>query len=133
MNTTASQQSRLCKTRVPTTRFPIRIALNVLRILGYHVSHIEDRQGQIDQARAILEFLAASCREDAARGPMVRKELESVRRLNDAFFFHEYLEASNTPIYFHEFADRAHTNGLQYLGEADVSLIVVVRSANQTL
>ncbi|MDP6723029.1 MAG: class I SAM-dependent methyltransferase [Pirellulaceae bacterium] len=89
----------------------------------YHVSHIEDRQGQIDQARAILEFLAASCQEDAARGPMVRKELESVRRLNDAFFFHEYLEASNTPIYFHEFADRAHTKGLQYLGEADVSLM----------
>jgi SAM-dependent methyltransferase len=92
-------------------------------MMRYHVSRNADRQGQIDQARAILEFLAVSCQEDDDRVAMVRNELETVRRLNDAFFFHEYLEESNTPIYFHEFADRAQANGLQYLAEADVSLM----------
>ncbi len=95
----------------------------IREMMLYHVSHIKDQQDQIDQARTILEFLAASCQEDDAHAPMIRNVLESVRGLNDAFFFHEYLEATNTPIYFHEFADRAQANGLQYLGEADVSLM----------
>jgi hypothetical protein len=89
----------------------------------YHVAHIDDPQTRIDQARAVIQFLATSSQEDDARSRLLKDELASVSKLSDAFLFHEYLEGNNSPIYFHQFAGQAEANGLQYLGEANVSLM----------
>lgn len=92
---------------------------SVREMMLYHVSHIKDPQEQIEQARAFLEFLAASAEEDAVRAKLLTDEVEAVRKSSDAYLFHEHLEADNRPIYFHEFAARAKVKGLQYLGESD--------------
>lgn len=91
----------------------------VREMMLYHVSHIKDPQEQIEQARAILEFLASSSEAGSVRARLLEDELESVRQSSDAYLFHEHLEADNRPIYFHEFAARAKANGLQYLGESE--------------
>jgi methyltransferase-like protein len=41
-----------------------------------------------------------------------------------SYLFHEHLEDVNEPIYFHQFAERAQAKGLQYLAEADLSVMV---------
>ncbi len=41
-----------------------------------------------------------------------------LRRQNDSYVLHEQLEEINEPLYFHEFARRAASHGLQYLSEA---------------
>src|SRR6185503_7282736 len=42
----------------------------------------------------------------------------------DYYLHHDHLEEHNEPVYFHEFATRLGVNGLQYLGEADFSMMV---------
>src|SRR5205085_1786408 len=77
---------------------------------------------RVQQARATLDFLAASTEGDtSAHGIMVRAESELVRNKADYYIFHEYLEEENEPVYFHEFVERAGRHRLRYLGEAEFS------------
>jgi methyltransferase-like protein len=46
-------------------------------------------------------------------------------RCGDSYLFHEHLEDVNEPTYFHEFAERAAANGLRYLGEAELSSMLL--------
>jgi methyltransferase-like protein/SAM-dependent methyltransferase len=50
---------------------------------------------------------------------LLRMEFDRTSRLPDAFFFHDDLATYNEPVYFHEFAERAAGQGLQYLAEAE--------------
>src|SRR5260370_39532819 len=45
------------------------------------------------------------------------------QRTND-YLYHEFLEAHNQPLYFHQLDEQLETAGLQYLGEADVHLMM---------
>jgi len=57
-------------------------------MLLYHVSHLEEPQDRIDQARAIVQFLAESCQDAACKD-----ELRSVSQLSDALLFHQQFPA----------------------------------------
>jgi methyltransferase-like protein len=48
-------------------------------------------------------------------------EAERLGGAPDSYVFHEHLERTNLPLYFHEFIQRADAVGLQYLAEAVVS------------
>jgi methyltransferase-like protein/2-polyprenyl-3-methyl-5-hydroxy-6-metoxy-1,4-benzoquinol methylase len=75
---------------------------------------------RVRHARALVDFLAESVpAEDNAYGILLRSELESLRRKEDHYLFHEHLEACNQPFYFHQFMELATASGLQYVGEAD--------------
>jgi methyltransferase-like protein len=48
-------------------------------------------------------------------------EAERISRSPDSYVFHEHLERTNLPLYFHQFIERAEGAGLQYLSEAVLS------------
>jgi hypothetical protein len=62
---------------------------------------------------------------------MLRSELELLRSTPDYYILHEHLEALNEPVYFHEFIERAHRHGLQYLADADLAAMPASRFAPQ--
>jgi methyltransferase-like protein len=85
----------------------------------YHVAGFPDPRTRIQQARALLDFLATQ----GNAGPhadMLKAEAELIRVQPDNYIYHEYLERENHPVYFHEFVDRARAKGLSYLGETQL-------------
>ncbi|MHC2068052.1 methyltransferase regulatory domain-containing protein [Bremerella sp. T1] len=91
-------------------------------MMNYHVRNLKDAPRRIQQSRALLEFLAKSVSADkGAYGMLLNNELQLLRRQSDNYLFHEHLEKDNTPIYFHEFIERAKAYDLQYLGESQLA------------
>lgn len=101
---------------------------SVRHMMRYHAMPFDSAPERIEQARALLRFLAGAVpREGHAYGQMLGTELELLSRCSDSYLFHEHLEPTNTPLYFHQFAERAQAVGLQYLGEADFAAMLTAR------
>ena len=95
-------------------------------IMGYHTRNPGKPEDQVRKARALLNFLAESVpTEGNPYGMLLNTELEQLRDKEDYYLIHEHLEDVNEPIYFSEFAERAEKAGLQYLGEADFSVMAI--------
>lgn len=94
-------------------------------MMRYHVAGFDDPQRQIDQARALLDFLNRSATPGgAAYRQLLADEAQLISRHSDSYLFHEHLEEINEPMYFHEFAERAAMAGLAYLGDTDFSTML---------
>lgn len=94
-------------------------------MMRYHALRFQMPLQRVEQARALLDFLAQSANRDAgAYGTLLRSELEFMRDQSDHYIYHEQLEDVNEPLYFHQFAGRATERGLKYLGEARISTMV---------
>ena len=94
-------------------------------MMRYHSERFNTPQLKTQQSRALLDFLANSVRQDGgAYALLLKSELETLRHQADHYLYHEHLEENNTPIYFHEFAERAKAAGLKYLGESRVGTMV---------
>src|SRR5690606_3358377 len=50
-------------------------------------------------------------------GEVLQREAQRLQSRSDAYLFHEFLDAENSPCYFREFIDRAQASGLQYLAD----------------
>ena len=86
----------------------------------YHSRKFDDPKMQIDQARALIQWLGESVRsEDNPYGVLLRTELENMQYWQDTYFRHDSLEEINDPVYFHQFIEQAERYGLQYLAEAE--------------
>jgi methyltransferase-like protein/SAM-dependent methyltransferase len=97
-------------------------------MMRYHAAPFDRPRDQIVQARALLDFLADCAPPDSGPyGQLLHRELERLRHSSDAYLFHEHLEHSNTPMYFHQFAARAERAGLQYLCEAEFLAVLSYR------
>ncbi len=92
----------------------------IRRMMLYHSEQFSNITQKIQQARALIEFLANSIpTENNPYGMFLKSELELIKKSRDSYLFHEHLEEVNVPLYFHEFAERAAAHGLQYLGESE--------------
>ncbi len=93
---------------------------NMVRdMMRYHVEEFDSAQQKIEQARAIVEFIADSARDDSdVYRQLLQKEHERIRQFLDSSLYHDDLSESNAPVYFHQFMDHAKRHGLQYLSEA---------------
>jgi methyltransferase-like protein/2-polyprenyl-3-methyl-5-hydroxy-6-metoxy-1,4-benzoquinol methylase len=90
-------------------------------MMKYHAEQFADAQEQIAQARALLTFLASASQSTGVYGQLLAAEAERANRADDSYVFHEHLERTNLPLYFHQFIDRAAHAGLQYLAESIVA------------
>jgi methyltransferase-like protein/cyclopropane fatty-acyl-phospholipid synthase-like methyltransferase len=90
-------------------------------MMRYHAGQFSDPQEQVDQARALLKFIVSASEDTGPYNQLLRSEAERLGRSPDSYIYHEHLEQTNLPIYFHQFIERAEANGLQYLSEAAVS------------
>lgn len=94
-------------------------------MMYYHASHFAEPSMRVRQSRNLLDFLAKSVsQENTPYSLLLKTEVEMLRRSRDSYLFHEHLEEFNEPLYFHQFAERAATVGLRYLGEADLHVMV---------
>jgi methyltransferase-like protein/2-polyprenyl-3-methyl-5-hydroxy-6-metoxy-1,4-benzoquinol methylase len=94
-------------------------------MMRYHSNRFNTPQLRTQQARALLDFLAQSVKQDGnAFSVLLKTELETLRHQADHYLYHEHLEENNNPLYFHQFADLAKKHGLKYLGEARVGTMV---------
>ena len=85
----------------------------------YHVSRFSAPAQRAEQGRALLDLLARfSISRDNAYRSTLEEEVRSIQGVQDWYLVHDNLAAINTPLYFHEFMERAQAAGLQYLGPA---------------
>ena len=93
----------------------------VRHMMRYHAGQFAEPQEQVEQARALLKFLASASEGTGLYNQLLTVEADRLGRLPESYLFHEYLEQTNLPMYFREFIERAERVGLQYLSEAVVS------------
>lgn len=87
----------------------------------YHGRRFSDPRQQIAEARSLLDFLVSSVNtEENPYGRFLRSELETLRQSPDAYLFHDHLEEHNSPIFFHQFIERAAAHQLRYLADANL-------------
>jgi methyltransferase-like protein len=100
----------------------------VRHMMVFHKRRFTEPGQQLEQARALLDFVGGAVQRRAADNDphalLLGKELDTVRSMPDAYVFHEYLERDNTPLYFHEFVDRLHALPLRYVCDTDLNLMV---------
>jgi methyltransferase-like protein/protein-L-isoaspartate O-methyltransferase len=97
----------------------------VRQMMLYHTRQFDSPQEQIEQARALLTFLSTSVPvENNPFGMLLKRELDLIQRVENWYLFHDHLEDVNTPVYFHQFMERARAHSLKYLGEADFSAMM---------
>lgn len=97
----------------------------VREMMIYHAGHMPDTNAKATQAKALLEFLSQSIPEDdKAYRAVMKEEIEFLRNEKDYYFIHEYLEDVNLPVYFFQFIEHAQSHELQFLSEADLSIML---------
>ncbi|MEA2343245.1 MAG: hypothetical protein QOF63_1414 [Thermoanaerobaculia bacterium] len=88
----------------------------------FHTRHFTDAEERTARAFELVQFLAETSAGGGEAHALVmrtaREHFEEFRH-RPAYLAHEYLERTNAPIYFHEFAARAARHGLQYMSEAE--------------
>jgi methyltransferase-like protein len=94
-------------------------------IMLYRGLQFADPAARLTQAKSLVEFVAQATRgADTPYQRLLQSELKHIGQVEDYYLHHDHLEENNHPLYFHEFAKRLAVNGLQYLGEAEVSTMV---------
>ncbi|HJZ54767.1 MAG TPA: class I SAM-dependent methyltransferase, partial [Gemmataceae bacterium] len=93
-------------------------------MMRYHAMRFATPQQRTQQARALLDFLAQSVRQEGPYSVLLKTELESIRHQADHYLYHEHLEEVNDPLYFHQFVEMARNHGLRYLGESRLGTMV---------
>jgi methyltransferase-like protein/2-polyprenyl-3-methyl-5-hydroxy-6-metoxy-1,4-benzoquinol methylase len=93
-------------------------------MMRYHALKFAAPRDRTRQARALLDFLADTARQDSPYGALLKAELEALRHQADHYLYHEHLEEVNDPVYFHQFVERAGHHGLRYLGESRVGTML---------
>lgn len=91
-------------------------------MMRWHVRGIASPAAAVDQARALVDFLARSVagQDHQPHALQLRKELALLEHASDDYLFHEHLEECNQPLYFHEFVERLGQHRLRYLCESDL-------------
>lgn len=97
----------------------------IRHMMLYHSNQFVGADQRIGQGKAFIDFLSGAVGQNASDpyALLLRNELEALKSSGDWYIFHDYMEVVNTPIYFHEFIDRAEKNGLQYLADASFSMM----------
>ena len=94
-------------------------------MMFYRGMQFAEPEMRLAQAKSLVEFVAqSSAGTDNPYQKLLQAEFNNLGRMTDHYLHHEHLEEHNQPIYFYEFARRIAVNGLQYLGDADFSMMV---------
>lgn len=98
-------------------------AIRSLReMMIYHTARFEKPQEKIQQSRALLDFLLDTVPAgNASYHALIENERKLLQSVNDTYLFHEHLENVNTQFYLHDFVRMANTEGLTYVGDANIS------------
>ena len=73
---------------------------------------------QLAAARGVLQALGTDLEIDSAYRAQLREHIDYLGEVRDSYLYHEHLEQTSVPFYFHEFVADAHRQGLEFLSEA---------------
>jgi methyltransferase-like protein len=124
---------RICRTRL-SERGVALISYNVLpgwRTLQalrdsflLHASPDADPRRRVAEVRALLRELPQACPEGAYKS-FLTAEAARLLAASDDYIAHEFLDDVNEPCSFGEFIAAAQRHGLAFLGEAELSAMIV--------
>lgn len=97
----------------------------------YHAGRIADAGERVEQARAVLAFVARGAL-GATWADTVRAEFETAARQPDWMLFHDGLAEVNDACWFHELAAELTRRDLQYLGDAELGSMLPTRFDDAT-
>ncbi len=102
-----------------------RLRQMVRDMMLYRVRNTTDLAQAVPQARALLDFLVESApASQIAYRSVLEWEQRHVRPFADHQVRHDSLSEVNDPCYFWQFVERAERQGLQYLAEANFSMML---------
>lgn len=88
-------------------------------MLAYHVKSAGPALDRVEQAREFLEEITRVLPEkSSAYARILSTERQFLRGVGNSYVYHEHLEETNHPFYFHEFMKQTEARGLRFLGEA---------------
>ncbi len=98
----------------------------IREMMRSHARFFPDHGERVQQARALVEFLAEATGQfegtsqlATAYHHIVRSELQMLQERADYYVMHEHLAEDNVPVYFLDFVEEVAKHGLQYLGDAN--------------
>ena len=87
-------------------------------MLAYHVRSTTAALDRVEQAARLPRGPGPGpARPVSAYARILRTEGEFLRGVGNSYLYHEHLEETNQPVYFHEFIGRARARGLRFLAE----------------
>jgi len=92
----------------------------------YHGQNFDNPKDRVREARNMLQFAHDNISKET--GPYklsLDNEIKVLATADDNYLLHDHLEAHNEPCYFHEFMDKAHENGLGYLGDSGIASMYI--------
>lgn len=89
-------------------------------MMNYHAGNRSTAREQVQQGRAILDFIQKNAEPDTAFSKLLTSEVEILKAAPDDYLLHEHLEETNVPFYFKDFMAAAHRHGLNYVGESHI-------------
>lgn len=95
----------------------------VRNMMTFRTSKTEGALPRVQQARELLEFIAANAAQGSTYATLLQGEAALLKTYQDGHLFHEYLESHNNPVYFHQFMENATKAGLQYMGDANPQMM----------
>ncbi len=98
----------------------------VREMMRYHAASFPTAKEKLGQSRSLLKYLidSATSSNETYR-QILKDEAEHLSGHSDEYIYHEHLEETNEPLYFHQFIDRVSTTGLRYLGDAEYRRMMV--------
>ena len=103
------------------------------KMVLYHVQSVRELPEKLLAAKALIRFLITSIDTKYDTYSLaLKKELTRIDRLEENYFFHEYLEEYNEAVFFHEFIEQANQYGLQYLADTKTLFTAITAFIPQT-
>lgn len=100
----------------------------------YASRSVSQSDARVEKSRALLDFVARAVPDqDGWYASFLRHHAHSLSETRDCYFFHDYLESENHPLYFHQFAERLDAKGLKFVGEPEIDPLWVGRFSDETL
>lgn len=102
-------------------------ALEGLRgMMRYHAKAFEGAHQQVDQARAMLDFMAQSVgEENPSYQEFIARERQLIEQHPDCYVYDEFLGEHCQPFYFHQFMQDAAKHNLGYMGDAALDTMFI--------
>ncbi|OQW94974.1 MAG: hypothetical protein BWK79_03985 [Beggiatoa sp. IS2] len=99
---------------------------NTLRdMMHYHIATVKDPEMQARQLKILLKsFTDAAAILKDAYGQLLQAELKTFSEMPANFALQQFLVEENRPVYFYEFIERAHAQGLYYLADAHLHTMI---------
>jgi len=99
--------------------------LGALRdMMLYHGGRFADPQERARQVRKLFDFLGEfGGDKKTPYRQLLQSELDRMRKQEDWYLLHEYMEECNTQFYFYEIVERLKAQGLRHLGDANLGYL----------